>query len=250
MTGLILAAGLGTRLRPWTLEHPKALVPVAGVPMLERVINLLKNQGCSRIVINAHHFAEQIIDYISRCDFGVDIIISDESQELLDTGGGILRACTMVNDAPVLVHNVDILSTADLRSLYKSNVTDDDDITLLVCDRDSSRKLLFDNDGYLCGWHNIRTDELKKINGQLPDNYVELSFSGIYVIGKNALIKLSDYSDMIGKKSFPIMDFLLSGYGNLKIKAQRDDELEVLDIGKPSTLEKADGFIKNFNLNL
>ncbi|MDE5875469.1 MAG: NTP transferase domain-containing protein, partial [Muribaculaceae bacterium] len=109
MKAMILAAGLGTRLKPWTLEHPKALVPVGGVPMLERVILKLKSSGFDQIVINIHHFGEQIIEFVESRDFGVDISISDERGRLLDTGGGILHAegLLRVDEGPVLIHNVD-----------------------------------------------------------------------------------------------------------------------------------------------
>lgn len=243
MTGMILAAGLGTRLRPWTLEHPKALVPVNGVPMLERVINLMSDQGFETIIINVHHFSGQIVEFIKTHDFGVNIIISDESDMLLDTGGGILRASSHVHDQALLVHNVDILSTADLHQLYKKHLDEANDITLLVCDRNSSRKLIFDKSGDLCGWHNLITDDFRKITDVLPEKNLELAFSGIYVMGSYALQQLEEYSQFTGRISFPIMDFLLSGFGSLRIRALRDDSLEILDIGKPSAIEQAESFI-------
>ncbi len=121
MKAMILAAGLGTRLRPWTLEHPKALVPVGGVPMLERVIVRLKDEGFDEIVVNIHHFGDQIIDFVRSKDFGVKIFISDERGELLDTGGGLVYARELLGEDPVLVHNVDILSNADLKSFMRKH---------------------------------------------------------------------------------------------------------------------------------
>lgn len=243
MIGMILSAGLGTRLRPWTLSHPKALVPVDDVPMLERVILMMKSQGFDKFIINVHHFSEQIIDFVGTHNLGVEIEISDESDCLLDTGGGILRVCELVGDESLLIHNVDILSTADLRQLADYHEQNGDDITLLVSDRNSSRKLLFDEEGYLCGWHNNNTGEYKKIGGELPSRYSELAFSGIYIVGGRAFDALKEYSTHIGKTSFPIMDFLLSGMGSLKIGSLRDDNLEILDIGKPDALAKATNFI-------
>lgn len=248
MTGMILAAGLGTRLRPWTLHHPKALVPVDGVPMLERVIKLLKGQGCDKLIVNVHHFADQIIDFVNAREFGVEILISDESAELLDTGGGLLKASELAGGEPMLIHNVDILSTANLHDLYDEHINKENDITLLVSDRDSSRKLLFDSEGNLCGWHNLKTGEYKKVNGELPENYTELAFSGIYVVDKNVYSTLAEYSHSIGKKAFPIMDFLLSGIGNLKIRAKKVASLDILDIGKPDALEKASDFCAKHQL--
>lgn len=121
MKAMILCAGLGTRLRPWTLSHPKALVPVGGVPMLERVIDKLRSQGFDYIVVNVHHFPEQIVDFLRQRDLGVKIAVSDESDRLLDTGGAIMKAEELLrfSDGPVLVHNVDILSDADLRGLMQ-----------------------------------------------------------------------------------------------------------------------------------
>ena len=124
MKAMILCAGLGTRLRPWTLSHPKALVPVGGVPMLERVIDKLRSQGFDYIVVNVHHFPEQIVDFLRQRDLGVKIAVSDESDRLLDTGGAIMKAEELLrfSDGPVLVHNVDILSDADLRGLMQRHI--------------------------------------------------------------------------------------------------------------------------------
>ncbi|MDE6382409.1 MAG: NTP transferase domain-containing protein, partial [Muribaculaceae bacterium] len=121
MKAFILAAGLGTRLRPWTLEHPKALVPVGGVPMLERVILRMRDQGFDDITVNVHHFADQIVDFLNARDFGVAVHISDERERLLDTGGAILHASRFLaaDPAPFLVHNVDILSDAPHASLME-----------------------------------------------------------------------------------------------------------------------------------
>ena len=126
---MIFAAGMGTRLKPITDIMPKALVKVAGVPLLQRVILKLKADGFSRIVVNVHHFSQQILDFLSaNDDFGVDIRISDESDMLLETGGGLKKASALFDtDSPVLIHNVDILSNVDLRQLYNKAVADDTD---------------------------------------------------------------------------------------------------------------------------
>ena len=124
MKAMIFAAGLGTRLRPLTDHMPKALVPVAGVPMLQRVILRLKEAGFHDIVINIHHFGEQILDFLKANDnFGVRILISDERGELLDTGGGILKARPLLDDGePFLIHNADILTHIDLAAIYRHHV--------------------------------------------------------------------------------------------------------------------------------
>ena len=127
---MIFAAGLGTRLKPLTDHMPKALVPVAGKPMLEHVILKLIASGFNEIVINVHHFAEQIIDFLKeKNNFGIKIWISDETEELLDTGGGIKKASSLLNE-PFLVHNADILSNVDLKALYDFHIASENDATL------------------------------------------------------------------------------------------------------------------------
>src|SRR5574344_733937 len=145
MKAMIFAAGLGTRLRPLTNTMPKALVPVAGKPMLEHVITKLKSSGFDDITINIHHLGQQIIDFLKAHDnFGVTIHISDEREKLLDTGGGIKKARAFLgnDEAPFLVHNVDILSNIDLKDFYQHHLTNECTATTLVSRRQSSRYLL------------------------------------------------------------------------------------------------------------
>lgn len=242
MRAMILAAGLGTRLRPWTLEHPKALVPVEGVPMLERVILKLKSHGFGRIVVNVHHFAGQIVDFLDSHDFGVEITVSDESGQLLDTGGGIVHAVSKIGDAePLLVHNVDILSSADLSGLMSTHLRRGDDVSLLTSDRESSRRLVFSSDDRLVAWHSLTDGNIRPSGAVLPSDGTEEAFSGIYVIGPRALRSLSAYGEGRESASFPIMDFFLSNAGNddLAIRRVHSKELRLLDIGKPATLAKA-----------
>lgn len=244
MKAMILAAGLGTRLKPWTLEHPKALVPVDGVPMLERVMKKLKKEGFDDITVNVHHFSDQIIDFINANDFGVVVKVSDETKELLDTGGGILQASKLFGDEPVLVHNVDILSNTDLGALMETHNSAGNDITLLTSDRDSSRKLIFDRDGKLCGWHNLNSGEYKPTSYILWRGDVEEAFSGIYVIGKKAREAMRDFARKKGTEVFPVMDFFLSILDNVKIGRHKVENPVILDIGKPDTLAKASDLLK------
>ena len=242
MKAMILAAGLGTRLRPWTLTHPKALVPVEGVPMLERVIRKLKESGFDEIVINVHHFSDQIVDFIKQNDFGVQIQVSDESDMLRDTGGGILRASYLFDDDDVLIHNVDILSNAELRDLMKWHRRNGNDITLLTSSRDSSRKLLFSDNGELAGWHNLAKDQYRPESArELPCD--EEAFSGIYIIGKRGLNALRKYAEKINAESFPIMEFFLSFPEGIKIGRMKVSNLVTLDIGKPETLARAEEYL-------
>lgn len=236
MQAMILAAGLGTRLRPWTLEHPKALVPVDGVPMLERVIVNLRAYGFDKIVVNAHHFSSQIIDFLSARNYGVDIVVSDESARLLDTGGGVLKAYPLFEEMPVLVHNVDILSNADLSLLMRRHMSAGSDCTLLVSGRDSSRKLIFDDEMVLKGWHNIRENVYRPEGFKKRETDREYAFSGIYVVGEGMMDDMRNWAE---DERFPIMDYLLSPKRKSFVRGFSQENLELIDIGKPETLERA-----------
>ena len=186
MKGFILAAGLGTRLKPWTERHPKALVPVGGIPMLERVIDKFHQSGITDITINCFHFADQIKEFLLQKGWKVNIV--DETPLLLETGGAILNAASFLEgDEPVLVHNVDILSNANFNSLEQAHINSEVVATLLVSDRASSRKLIFDPDRRLRGWHSPATDEYRPA-GFTPDSQdSDLAFSGIYVISPSII---------------------------------------------------------------
>lgn len=246
MKAMILAAGLGTRLRPWTLSHPKALVPVGGVPMLERVIGRLRSQGFDDVVINIHHFGDQIIDFVNtREEDSVKIRFSDERDGLLDTGGGLLRASRILmaeDDAPFIIHNVDILSNADLSRLYAEHLESGDDVTLLVSERHSTRKLIIDADRKLRGWHNLTDDQFRPSGLTPSEDSSEVAFSGIYIIGKRGVEALEEYASARGLEAFPIMDFFLDECQKIRIGTYQDPDcpLELIDIGKPATLEQAE----------
>ena len=162
MKAMIFAAGLGTRLRPLTDTMPKALVPVCGNPLLYHVITKLKAAGYTELVINVHHFAGQIREYLATHDFGLSISVSDESDLLLETGGGIAHAKDLLlpTDEPFLIHNVDILSNLDIPWL-RSQTRPEALSTLLVSERETSRYLLFDDAMRLVGWTNVTTGEVK-----------------------------------------------------------------------------------------
>ena len=185
MKAMIFAAGLGTRLKPLTDHQPKALVPVAGRPMLEHVILKLKKAGFNELVINIHHFGEQIIDFLkANQNFGLTIHISDERDMLLDTGGGIKKAEPFFQgNEPFLVHNVDILSDTDLKALYEYHLHSGNNATLLASKRVTARYLLFDDQARLRGWINKDTGQTKP-EGFVYDAtlYQEYAFSGIHVI--------------------------------------------------------------------
>lgn len=243
---MIMAAGLGTRLKPWTLSHPKALVPVEGVPVLERLILKLRDEGFEHIVVNVHHFSDQIKDFLASRDWGIDVRISDETDRLLDTGGALRKAYGLLSEdnGPVLVHNVDILSNQDLGELIMAHNATGADITLLTSDRNSSRRLLFDSDGYLRGWHNLKTGEYRPADIENAEDMVQDAFSGIYVISPKALADISEYGVRIGADKFPIMDYLLSAPEGIAIKRHFNLCLRLLDIGKPESLACANEYLK------
>ena len=152
---MILAAGLGTRLKPLTDTMPKALVPVNGTPLLDINIRRLMAQGYDRFVVNIHHFAQQIIDYVGQQDYAPLVRFSDETEQLLETGGGLKKAAPLfLDDQPILIHNVDILDNVDYEWLSHQHQADEDAV-LLVSRRRTKRYLLFDNAMRLMGWKNI-----------------------------------------------------------------------------------------------
>lgn len=277
MKAMIFAAGLGSRLKPLTDTRPKALLVVAGKPMLEHIILKLKAAGFDEIVINVHHFANQILAFLeANQNFGVKIQISDETDYLLDTGGGLEKASRLLftpekeqedyiprmlhiltnlnkkeeTDEAIdrliedlrtkcyLLHNVDIISNCDLKSLmlYHQNSIEIS-ATLLVSQRKTSRYLLFDENCLLCGWINKETMETKP-EGFLYEEgkYKEYAYSGIQVISPDILNNLP-------KGKYSIIDFYLSICHVFKIQCYVDDDLQLIDIGKPETLEKAEEFL-------
>lgn len=186
MNALILAAGLGTRLRPLTDTMPKALVTVGGQTLLERLILRLRADGFDHLVVNVHHFADQIISFLDAHNrFGLDIRVSDESAQLLDTGGAIKQALPLFPDQePVLIHNVDILHNVPLRSFYLAH-RDEADATLLVSQRSTARYLAFHRHTHqLQGWANIKTGETK---GNLTPSELQAYITADGTLRENAL---------------------------------------------------------------
>jgi NDP-sugar pyrophosphorylase family protein len=182
MKAMILAAGIGTRLRPITLEKPKCLVEVQGVSLLEHTILYLKFFGVNEIVINVHHFADQIEQFIQdKNSFGIQIDLSDEREALLDTGGGLVKAKWFFDDKkPFFLIASDVITNLDLTSLYKYHQQHDPLVTLAVKHRPSSREFLFDAGHRLCGWHNNVTGETRWVK-EIPDP-LKIAFSTIHVI--------------------------------------------------------------------
>ena len=238
---MIFAAGMGTRLKPLTDTMPKALVPVGGKPLLQHVIEKLSKNGFDEIIINIHHFAEQIIDFIaSENHFNIRIEFSDEREKLLDTGGGIRKASRFFDDGkPFLVHNVDILSNIDLTELYNTHIRGNSLATLVCSNRQTSRYLLFDMEHHLKGWINEKTGVIKSPVALLqPEYFQKLAFSGIHILHPSIFCYMQDFPDR-----FPIIDFYLSLCDSEKITCFTPKELKMIDVGKLNSLEEAERFL-------
>lgn len=232
---MIVAAGLGTRLKPLTDSIPKALVPVAGKPLLEHVINKLVDAGVTELVINVHHFPEQIIQFVkNHHHFGVKIHFSDETDQLLETGGGIRKARQWLEGEPFLVHNVDILSNLDIAALVAQHQRTQPLATLVVSKRETFRYFLFDDDNRLQGWTNLKTGEVKPANLRRPDLYRKLAFSGIQVLSP-AIFKLMES----WPECFSITDFYLENLKAHTILGFTQENYQMIDVGKPGSVEAA-----------
>lgn len=236
---MVFAAGLGTRLKPLTDNRPKALVEVGGKPLIEHVLDKLAASGFSRIVVNVHHFAPMIKEWLAKHPYkGVEILVSDESDQLLDTGGGLKKACGLFDTStPILIHNVDILSNIDLKKLYDEHA--DNDATLLVSRRVTARYLLFDSDMRLNGWTNINTGEVKPPLPTLnPADFKQLAFSGIHVFSPQLFSRMTEFPAKFG-----IIDFYLNVCQDCNIRGYEMQNLRLMDVGKIGTLSAAEAFI-------
>lgn len=244
MQAMIFAAGLGTRLKPLTDTMPKALVCVAGRPLLEHTVMRLKAAGVERIVVNVHHFASQITDFLTaNGNFGMDIRVSDETAVLLDTGGGIRAAAPLFDPAsPILIHNVDILSNVDLSSFYAANIANA--ATLLVSNRKTSRYLLFDDDMRLVGWTNVATGEVRSpYPATVTSAARRYAFSGIHIFSPELFPLFDGFPDKFG-----IIDFYLSVCDRVVIRGCVKDDLRLMDVGKLDTLAEAEAFVQDIQI--
>lgn len=236
---MIFAAGLGTRLRPITDTMPKALVPVDSKPLLHHLLQKLQKAGCTQVVINVHHFAEQIAQYVATHDYGMRIDLSDESDMLLDTGGGLRKAASLLDgDEPILVHNVDILSNIDIATLMATHHPESL-ATVVVSPRSTSRYLLFDSELLMRGWNNIKSGEVKP-QGLNTDGLQPLAFAGIHVVSPRIF---SLMNDMPAK--FSIIDFYLQAMTAHPIMGYVPQDFAMLDVGKIDTLQPAEEFVKS-----
>ena len=243
---MIFAAGLGTRLKPLTDTMPKALVRVGGEPLLDIVLQKLLATGLyDRFVINVHHFAQQIVDYVATRPYAPLVHFSDETAQLLETGGGLKAAAPLfTTEEPILIHNVDILDNVDYDWFSRQHLPDEDAV-LLVSRRPSKRHLLFDNSMRLMGWKNVETGEVKSPYeyvrrtglSQHGEPFNEYAFSGIHSFSPRLFPLMDRFPDRFG-----IIDFYLSVCHRSAIYGCVKDDLRLLDVGKLDSLQKAERF--------
>ena len=243
MKAMIFAAGLGTRLKPLTDTMPKALVPLADKPLLQWQVEKLHDAGITDIIVNVHHFPDQIIDTIrANQGWGCNITISDERDMLLDTGGGLKKAFRLLMDngqwtmdnEPILACNVDILSNIDLDAFLNSY--DPSTLgSLVVSDRQTQRYLCFDAQNTLCGWTNIKTGELKGKDGR------HLAFSGMQILSPEAQTLLRQ----MPRDKFSLIDFYLHVMEKLPLQAYIPSDYQMMDVGKIDQIEEAERFAES-----
>lgn len=254
MQAMIYAAGRGERLKPITDLIPKALVPVGEKPLLQMVLDKLASAGVNHVVINVHHHAEQIKNFLllARKAYDFEISVSDETGDLLETGGGIKKARRLFKNLkePILIHNVDIIHNVDLKLFYER--AQGNDATLLVSERKTNRYLLFDDDMRLVGWTNTDTGEVKSpyLEKGMPDgkpfkaeNFKKYAFSGIHVFSPTLFLLMD-----LWPERFPIMDFYLKHCADRNIRGIVKQDLKLLDVGKIDTLAEARSFIDGISL--
>lgn len=239
---MIFAAGLGTRLRPLTNDRPKALVEVHGKSLLEWVLLKVKAAGIQYCVINVHHFADKIEDFLQKHEnFGLEIHISDERDFLLETGGGIKFASHLLQgDSPILIHNADVISDLNLASFIQSHIASDALASMAVSNRNTSRYLRFDEADNLCAWENVKTREIRSARTPVGDTR-RLAFSGIHLIDPTFLSLIEE------EGKFSIIDVYLRLAQSYSIKAYEHNSQNWFDVGKPENLSPASAYLEETN---
>lgn len=245
MKAIVFAAGLGTRLKPFTETKPKALVPLDGVPMLERVILNIKSCGITDIIVNIHHFGQQIVNFLNENhNFGVNITISDETDLLLDTGGGILKAKSLLlnGDEPFVAHNSDIFTDINLSEMIDYHCSSSADATLLVKKRDTQRHLVFDNQNTLVGWTNIATGQVKPADFSITNEHSLMAFGGVHVISPSIFKHMEHYHNL---PVFSTVPFYVDTCKEITVKGFNPSNHNWFDIGKMETLKQAEAFLNS-----
>lgn len=238
MKGFVFAAGLGTRLKPLTNHKPKALVELNGQPLLYHAIQKLKEVAVDEIIVNVHHFSSLVIEYLQQNDFGIPITISDETEQLLDTGGGLLKAKNPLSNSPFIAYNVDIISSINLKEMIHFHNASGNLATLAVRHRETSRYLMFDRQMHLSGWINKTTGN-KIISNENFEQSQPFAFSGIQIIEPSIFDKITE----TGK--FSVTPMYLRLAESEKIGGFLDQSDFWLDVGKPGQLEIAAEYLKS-----
>lgn len=223
---MILAAGLGTRLKPFTDKHPKALYPINSKTLLQRNVEYLQSFGFNNVIVNVHHFANQIVDKIANNNgWGSNVIISDESSEVLETGGGLKKAANFFTNSiePFVLLNADMLTDLNLSNMLAQHLQSNALATLAVTDRVTSRYLLFDEGNILCGWLNDKTGEQKGVAG------IKKAFSGIHIISPKI------FSLIIEEGKFSMIDLYLRLAKTETISCFDHSHGKLIDVGKPES---------------
>jgi NDP-sugar pyrophosphorylase family protein len=242
MKAVIFAAGFGTRLKPLTNEKPKALIKIHGHTLLELAIRQFQKFNINQFVINIHHFADQVAEYLnSHNNFGAEIILSDERQKLLDTGGGLIKMQKYLSDDDFLIMNVDILSSIDFTALMNFHRQSNSLATLAIRNRTTSRYLLFDDHFKLRGWKNKKTGEAL-YTSPLKNDLKAFAFSGIHAVSPE-IFKYAPQQEV-----FSIVNWYLDLAKNHKLSGFLHNRDEWLDVGKLPVLEKAEKYIKHTHL--
>lgn len=230
---MIFSAGLGTRFKPWTDSHPKALAVVNGKSLLQRNIEYLQTFGIRDVVVNVHHFAEQVLHALHQSDgWGSHVSVSDEQDELLETGGGLLKAKSFLQNDSFVTINVDILTTLDLQKMIDHHHTEKNLITLATAERNTTRFLLFNPQNSLCGWRN--TNPFAEKIAVPSDTYVQKGYSGIAVFEPEVL----DMIPFTGK--FSLIDVYLHLAPTQRIGAYDHTGDKFIDVGKPDSVAQAE----------
>lgn len=233
MKAMIFAAGLGTRFKPWTDKHPKALAVVNGKSLLQRNVEYLQQYGINEVVVNVHHFADQITTAIQKAaGWGSRIIISDEREEVLETGGGLLKAREHLQDDTFLTINADILTDTNLKAFLHFHQQERATISLCISDRPTTRFLLFNEYNRLCGWRN--TDPFRERIALQADHYLQKAYSGI------ALFEPAVFDAITQTGKFSLIDVYLSMAPAFKIAGFDHSQSNVIDVGRPESVAKAE----------
>jgi N-acetyl-alpha-D-muramate 1-phosphate uridylyltransferase len=232
MKAMILAAGLGSRLKPFTEKHPKALFPIHGKPLLQRNISYLQSFGIKNVIVNVHHFADQIINAITENNgWGSNVEISDETNEVLETGGGLKKAAAYLStnmDESFVLLNADMLTDLDLGKMMEAHKINNAIATIAVTNRTTSRYLMFDDNNFLCGWQNEKTGEKKGKIG------VKKAFSGIHIISPKI------FSLIMEEGKFSMIDLYLRLAATEQIQCFDHSNGKLIDVGKPENIAEAE----------